>query len=319
MHIEDLNQNTDGDDDLIEPIDTNPQDDDDADDQDFEEGKNEDTDDEPTDDDADDDQDIDDDEDADEDADDDEEDFVVVDVNGKEYEVPEGISKAIMQERDYTQSKQALAEEKKALANDKALLEAQSKRSEEDLALHSQLHMVEAQLKQYEQVNWAQLDDADPDASQRHFRDFQLLKQQKDDLTKKVSERENERTQEAQQNFAKRLEQTHDFAVKNIPNWSAELADKIEDFAVKEMGLDENFLKSNLTPSMLKLMHAAYIGNEVRNKAKRKTKRTKTNARPVKTIRSKSGERPTKRKDLTAVSMEEYAKLRKQGANPRLG
>lgn len=253
---------------------------------------------------------------ADDQGDGQEEEYVTVtDDSGTEYEVPKSLAGAFMKERDYRQKTQSLAEARRQFEAERQQWAETQKRDEEDFKLASEVYSLDQQLKQYEGVDWNQLDQQDPDASQRHWRQYQMLRQRKEDLGKAQSERHTQKSQQAQQELAKRVDQTREYAEANIPNWSDGLLNEIEDYAVNKAGMTREAIVANLSPAFLQVLHDAFMAQKIKEGAN-KPKRVIQPVKPVRQIKAKSS--GTNRIDLADASMEDYQRLRRQGANPRL-
>lgn len=236
--------------------------------------------------------------------------------DGSEYEVDEAIAKAVMLNKDYTQKSQANAELSRRLAEREQQIEESSKRSEEDFQMEAQLYQLNDQLKQYENVDWGSLNQSMAlEEVQGHWMKFQQLQNQKNDLQKKVSDRQTERSQAAQSVRSKRVEETRQWAEKNIEGWSPDLANQMEAYAI-EQGFDQESFLTNLSPALLKTLHDGFTGNKIKQKAAtiQKAQKAKT---IVKKVAGKS-KTETNPKDLSGASMDDYVKARKSGRNPRL-
>lgn len=244
-----------------------------------------------------------------------EETLETVEIDGVEYEVPEALKRSIMLNKDYTHKTQAIAEEKRLLEEQRQLFEQTKERTQEDLKFEAQLYQLEDQLKQYETLDWANLEQtSDPDTVNSHWRQFQLLKDRKNDLNAQVKERQTQRSQEAQQAVAKRIEDTRAFAEKNIEGWSPALANEIEAYAISQ-GYSQESLLTNLSPALLKTLHDGYQGNKLLTKAKTLTK-PKATIKPTKKVGAKSS--GTTRVDFSRGSVDAVDKALSQGRNPRM-
>lgn len=235
--------------------------------------------------------------------------------DGTEYEVPKSLAGSFMKERDYRQKTQTLAEQRREFEAERQQWVESQKHDEEDFKLASEVYSIDQQLKQYEGVDWNRLDTDDPDASQRHWRQYQMLRQRKEDLGRAQSERQTQRSEAAQQELAKRVQETRDYAQANIPNWSDGLLNEIEDYAVTKAGMTREAIVANLSPAFMQVLHDAFMAQKIKDNANKPRRVTQT-VKPTKRIKSKSS--GTNRVDLSEASIEDYQRLRRQGANPRL-
>lgn len=231
------------------------------------------------------------------------------DDDGNEWEIPAAISPALMKNKDYTTKTQEVAEAKKALAAEREAWKLQQQRDDEDTKLDSELFSVERDLARYKDVDWHSLRQNDPDAASGHFQDMTLLRQRRDELAQQKQGRVQEKSQNAQQEVAKRFEEAKDWAVKNIPNYGPELLAKLDAYT-ESVGIGMDDLRANMSPKFMRMIYDGFVGHEVRSKAATKAPQ-KSNVMPLKQIKAKST--GTNRTDLTAASMEDYAAARRKG------
>ena len=230
--------------------------------------------------------------------------------DGVEYEVPASLAPSLMKNKDYTSKTQQLAEQRKEIEARAAELEERAKRDEEDYKLEGELFSVEQQLKNYENVNWDQLEETNgPDDAQRHFRKMQLLQQRKSELSNAKQERLTAKSQSAQQSVAKRYEETEQWAVQNIPNFGPELIADMKAYS-DSLGYDSAELQSNMSPKFMKMLYDGYTGNKIKQKAATPKAQAKPNITPLRQVKAKSG--TTTRKDPDNMTMAEYRAWRKK-------
>lgn len=232
------------------------------------------------------------------------------DDEGVEWEIPENIAPALMKNKDYTQSKQALADQRRALEDERKQWAEQQKRDEEDFKIEGELFNIEERLKQYQNVNWGDLRIQDPDGANGHFQDMQLLQQRKQELSQTKQSRMQEKSQAAQQSVAKRHEETNAYISNNIPDWSPELANNMEKYAL-EAGFDADSMMSNMSPAFMKILYDGYKANEIRKRATTPKPKQTGKVMPLKQVGAKSN--PTNRVDLNTASMDDFYKSRMRG------
>lgn len=238
----------------------------------------------------------------------DEEPMVIIERDGVEYEVPERLKSEFMQSKDYTQKTQKLSEERRALEEAKVQFEEERKRDEEDFKLQAQVHSLDDQLSKYENVDWTQLEQTDPEAANSHWRQFQMLKDRKTDLNQKVTQRQTERSQAAELARANRIEEANKFAADN--GWSKELANEIQEYALSQ-GWTQESLMTNLSPALLKSLHDGLEGQKIKSKVAKPAKK-KVKVKPLRTVKAKSGTQTT-RVNLAEAPMADYYKARQRG------
>lgn len=230
--------------------------------------------------------------------------------DGTEYQVPKSLESMFLKNKDYTQKSQANAERAKALEAQAAEIEERLKATDEELDMRATLKTVEKQLAEYEKLSpqdWEYHETQDPLGTQRHWRQFQLLQAEKAKLAGTLTEKQNARSQVAQQDLAKRVEETNAFAQKNIPGFKPELTDELVKFAQAE-GVPDEQLRSLWSPTFFKILHRAWIGEQtLKTKVKPAPKPAET-AKPLKTIAAKSNPKPSGLDDR--LSIEEWTRRR---------
>lgn len=234
--------------------------------------------------------------------------LVEVEFNGKTYKVHPDLTSGLMKNADYTQKTQGLAEEKRAVDARMAEVEANYAVSQEVLEGRAALMNIDAQLQQYQNVNWQQLEQEDPMAAMSHWRQFQQLEKQRGQVAGYLNEQHTMRAEKAEQEIANRLRQTREFAEKEIKGWSPELDNKITQFATTDLGLGIDEMRRSYNPTLYKALYLAYLGQQALAKQAVVPKPT-TQIKPLTTVSSKAN--PAARKSITDMSMEEYATHRK--------
>jgi len=113
-----------------------------------------------------------------------------------------------------------------------------------------------------------------------------------------------------QQEIAKRIEESESVLRRDIKDWSPELESNLQQFAVSKLGFDVDDVKSSKAdPRLYKLLHLAYVGNQIIQKQPAKPKIVQQ-AKPVTTLKSGGDKSLRNPKDM---SQAEYAKWRRKG------
>jgi hypothetical protein len=229
------------------------------------------------------------------------------DWNGKRIRGPKGLKDGVLMHGDYTKKTQEVAATRKELEAEKARVAQQAKASEDYIEMKADHRAKARELEQYQNVDWNAWSLQDPIACQQGYIAFQNLQREAGELSQKISEADRTRSAETQQEIAKRLNETHEFAKANIKGWNDERARKVIDFA-KEQGFSNEELQANLSPTTLKILHLAELGHQVLSKPAAPKPNPAATA-PLQVVSGKST--PTKR-DLydPKLPMEEYAAIR---------
>lgn len=234
--------------------------------------------------------------------------FAEIEIDGKKYEVHPDLKDGYMMQADYTRKTQETSDLRKQLDTQKADIDRLAQTTHEEMAIQAHLLGIDQQLQQYQNVNWQQLEAEDPMGAQSHWRQFQTLKDKKQEGANLLQEKQTERQEQLESQTNQRLRSTMEFAQKNIPGWSEDVDAKITRFA-ESKGFDRDTLKAAYTPEVYQMLHLAWIGEQALNRQKAaKSKQPATAVKPSQKVSSKAN--PTARKEISEMSMDEYAAFR---------
>jgi hypothetical protein len=166
-----------------------------------------------------------------------------VDYEGKPFKAPKGVKEALLRHGDYTQKTQALAEERRAFeasrtasqANDKAYSEATVR-----------VGVIDHQLKEYADVNWALLEQTDPVSAAQHWRIFSQLKDEKAQAEKTATDAKARIDSDAHSSRSKRAEEVRAQLPKLIPGFNAETDAKLANY-----GASQGYSKAEVVDAVL--------------------------------------------------------------------
>jgi hypothetical protein len=247
--------------------------------------------------------------------------LVTIERNGKQYQIPKELEGELLMQSDYTKKTQSVAERAKELDEREKSIAKQAEASEAELTARATLASVAAELAEYQKLtpaDWQAHMNNDPLGTQQHRLRYEALRDQKAELEGVVSQAQTERTEKAQQDFAKRVQETLDAALTILPGVTAETrgdaVGKLATFATSE-GIPEQVLKDNWSPTLLKLLHMAQVGKLAIAKQSAPTKATVKPVAPLQTVRSATS--PTATRSLGDIAksddMEAYAAARAAG------
>lgn len=228
--------------------------------------------------------------------------------NGKQWKVPKGVKAGTMMQADYTKKTQAVSEKEKAVQAYEKRVQDQARANEEDLTQRAVFIGKAQELEKYKNVDWDAYIQQDPVAAQQAFTRKQALTEEVQGLANQIQQRQAQRSSEAQQAVAKRLNETREFAQKEIKGWTPELDQKIGSFA-RAQGIEDGELQAAMNPRIYKMLYLAYFGEQAINKPA-VPKLVPAAPVPLTTVSAK-GNAPV-RKSLQDMSMDEYAAYRKR-------
>lgn len=238
--------------------------------------------------------------------------------DGNKYSIPKALEAGILKNKDYTTKTQETAAIRKQLESREVEITQRLKATDEELELRSQARFIESEIDRFKDFGWPQYQEAlrvDPLAAQEAWAYAQSLREQKAGITEQLNQANSKRSEAAQQDLAKRFQDTLAAAPKIIPGWSPETANKTLDellsYATSE-GIPEQVLKDNWGPQLLKLLHRARIGESLLTKQATAPRPAQTVVpQPLKTVGGNST--PTTRGDLASLDMEAYIAARRKG------
>lgn len=108
-------------------------------------------------------------------------------------------------------------------------------------------------------------------AAQQHWMAYQNAINQRSKVTEEISSKEQERSLAQQQDFAKRVEEGNRTLQRDIKGWNADMALKVREFA-KTQGLTDQQLNQITDPTIVKILHAAWVGSKAKSPAKQTSK-----------------------------------------------
>lgn len=232
-----------------------------------------------------------------------------IEFNGKKYSIPAELKANFMMQADYTRKTQEVAEIRKEAEAEREKAVAVFNSSQEYIQANAALMNVDNQLKQYENVNWNQLEQEDPIAAMSHWRQFQQLQGQRQQVVQYLQSQQAERSQRMEQDTANRLRQTREFAEKEIPGWNVELDNEVTKFAV-DSGFTPEQLRAAMSPQIYKMLHLASLGAKVMQQQQSAQKPApKAPPKPLTKVTAKAS--PAVSKSPEDMSAAEYAAWRK--------
>ena len=232
-----------------------------------------------------------------------EDDSEEVDFRGSKYRLPKDAAHGVREiQKDYTQKTMALAEQRKAF-------EAQAKFQQEHWQESARVAALDERLAEFNQVDWNRLSDDDPVLWQKLFAQRSVLEGQRNQLAAQVAQKQQQMHLQQQQEFAQQIEASETVLKREIKEWSPQLESNLQQFAVDKFGFGIDEVKaSKANPQLYKLLHLAYIGDQMMKKQAAKPRPQVT--KPVTVLKSGKG---SAKVDPSKMSFAEYQKWRRQG------
>lgn len=219
-----------------------------------------------------------------------EEEFDEIEHDGAKHKIPKALKPLFLMQSDYTRKTQEVAEQRKAVEAERENVKKTVEFERQLTAEIGRVKVFDETLEQYTKVDWASLRAQNPEQANAAFQDYIQLKDQRDKLASKVHDDLQKRQADQQREFAKRVEEGQQVLLRDIPGWSPELANKLVTYA-KSAGLtDADIASYQDNPRAVKLLHSAYLGQQLLDKQKaaaRAPVKTDTPVQPLKQVARK--------------------------------
>ncbi len=187
---------------------------------------------------------------------------------------------------DYTAKTQALAEDRKSIANERQALQVQAQLQSQQLDLISEVKAMDRQLANYKEINWAELAESDPIQYLKHNHAYRDLKEQREAKVSEYHEAsaKNEQAREFQnQQF---LERESRKLAEEIPEFrDPEKAKTIKTDMksyLKARGYNDEEIGTVMDSRMVKVIYDAVRYSKVESSKPAITKRVETAPKSVK-------------------------------------
>tara|TARA_R110002110_G_scaffold37601_4_gene124041 strand:- start:4888 stop:5796 length:909 start_codon:yes stop_codon:yes gene_type:complete len=232
--------------------------------------------------------------------------YAEIELNGKKYQVPAELKDGYLMQSDYTRKTQEVAEQRKQAEAYMAQVQQAQEFSEQEIYKRAELIGINQRLEQYKQVDWNAWQNEDPMECQRGWMEFQTLQGKAAETGQELEKAKSERTAQAQQTSAKRLQETRAFAEREIKGWTPEVDAKVTEFATKKLGFPVETLLEAYSPPVYNALYLAWVGSQAlerQSTAKPAAKVQQLN--PSAKVSPKGG--VPARKSLSDMSVDEYA------------
>lgn len=213
-----------------------------------------------------------------------------IDFNGEKHRIPKALKGAFLMQSDYTRKTQEIAERGRSLEERATALQHHGRLQEEHMAEVAQLAGLNDQVRALEHFDWASLHISDPIEAQALFQVYAQLRDNRDAAAGALHHSISQRALDGQRTSAKRIEEGHAAVAREIKDWNVDLFGKALDFAVRDFGFSPHEVAGVSDPRLLKILHRAYVGDQVLRKQAAGDKAAAAhNARPLTQVGSNTG------------------------------
>lgn len=224
-----------------------------------------------------------------------------VDYEGQLYEVPAKLKDALLRQADYTRKTMELAEQRRAVAADRAQVDHTRALTVEEVRVSARLHDIQAELGNLAQHDWASLDPRHPYTHELREAAGRLMEEQ-NLLYARLAEHEHFKTAREQQEAARTRAETDHAMAREVQDWSPERRQALESFAVA-LGIPEEFL-GHASAAEMRILNLAYHGAQ---QMERQRAANRGAYRPAAEVGGSAGTGPS---DPSRMSMAQYRSWR---------
>jgi hypothetical protein len=189
-----------------------------------------------------------------------------VEHEGQKFKVPKAIKPLLMMHADYTRKTQEVAELRKAVEAERATIH---QASAAEVQAQAQVVAIDQQLAQFQNIDWDAWEEQDPFAAAKGLRQYQQLRDARGQAAGQYVHLTQQRQLAAQQETAKRTQETAATLARDIPGWSEETKAKLTDFGMKKYGFSADEVADiNLDPRIAKILNDAFQADQAATKTK---------------------------------------------------
>ena len=182
--------------------------------------------------------------------------LVEAEFEGKSYKVPQELKDALLRQADYTRKTQEVAEQRKAVEERQAALEQQQTLLATQFEKAVQLRSMQEKLAQYEALDWNAISEQDPSQAMKLNVAYQKLQREAQEAAFALNQAQSQQQQLTQAQRQQKLQEAQQELFRHIPNFNAEVAEKIRKTA-HEYGVSDQEINSIVDPRQIRILHDA--------------------------------------------------------------
>ena len=186
-----------------------------------------------------------------------------IDFNGEKHRIPKALKGAFMMQADYTRKTQEIAERGRSLEERATALQHHGRLHQEHMGEAGRVTAFNDQLAALGRFDWNSLRNSDPIETQALLRAYTQMRNHRDAAAGALHHSISQRALDGQRVSAKRIEEGHTAVARDIKDWNPELFGKAADFAVRDFGFTPQEVAGVSDPRLLKVLHRAYVGDQV--------------------------------------------------------
>lgn len=226
---------------------------------------------------------------------------VEVDYDGAKYKVPAPLKDALLRQQDYTRKTMEIAEQRRELETVQRQVQEAQQLSAAEIKAFSQLDGLNAQLANFEGIDWLALDHADPEVVRAKGLHDELVRQRAT-LAANIQQHLTAKQAHAQQIAAKERERVDQVMAREVKDWNPEKRAALEQFAVSQ-GIPAE-LARDAGAAEFKILHLANIGAQFIERQRNAARAAvAAQSKPANEVGQGAGSGPS---DPSLMSMDQY-------------
>lgn len=182
---------------------------------------------------------------------------------------------------DATKKWEEAANERKAVEAEKAALIQRAKDNEQYILDYAKVVALDAEVKQYEGVDWDKLTDDDPVEAQKHYRRYQEKLRERNHLAAQVNYKRQQQLTEQQQLTAKLVQQGQAKLEAEIKDWGPQKREALQAYG-KQLGMSDETINAINDPAIVIALHKAQMYDQLQTKKPQNDKRLESLPKVVK-------------------------------------
>jgi hypothetical protein len=237
-----------------------------------------------------------------------------VEYEGEKYKVPPQLKDALLRQADYTRKTQEVAEQRKQIEAQAAEVRQRAEQQQRYVADMAEVVALDKQMQQYQQLDWQELIDTDPQGAMKLQHQLGQLQNKRAELAHNLTQKQQQDALNEQQAIAKRVQEADAYLRREIPNWSDERSNQLMKYGV-DLGIQPEVLSQAVInqPVLAKLLHKAEMFDQLEKKQAARPK-PEGQEKPVTRI---TAARSTVQKDPDKMTPDEWLKWRNAQVNKR--
>lgn len=183
-------------------------------------------------------------------------DSVEIAYEGKAYKVPKELKDAFLRNADYTVKTQDVADRRREVDERFKALQVQERLLEQTLEQRVELHSLQKQIAQFEQIDWQSLADTDPVQATKLNIQYQQLQRQAGTKYQELQQAQAQTEQLTAQQRQQMLVQAQSELKARLPDFTPQTAEKIKATA-RDYGISQQELDTLIDPRYVHVLHDA--------------------------------------------------------------